>query len=315
MGSAYHLGRKVQKQIMYDMYQNKLPQVPYVGPNNVWHVNSAISDGDGKSWNSAFDTMTEAIDACSDGDTVLLAGELTEHIDYSSYAAGPDRISILGVGIGLLDPTWLQVLLGTSTSDMIDLQCHGWTFDNIRFRGPKGYDIFKLDMPTSAGGAMGTTIKNCWFRRPNVDSGASYGINVLGPYDCRIINNNFMIAGTGAAIGVDGQGFSFPNGTTVAYNRFYECGNQIDVPYINSFILYNTFQGTGHENTTTKHLDLSGGHDNTVFGNSFGGDYSTASGSYVAGSGDNWIGNWAEDVAETTEVDASTGMTKAIPAS
>lgn len=287
------------------------------GPHDTWCVDPSLSaSGDGKTWEGAFVTMTEAIDATADGDTVLLSGTLTEHIDYSSYAAGPDRIHILGVGAGICDANWFQVHTGgVSTSDMIDLQCHGWTFENIRFRGPKEYSLLRLDMPTSAGGAYGTTIKNCWLRRPS--GGTAYGINVIGVWDCHIINNDFMIGGDGAAMGIRALevGFSFPNGSTIAYNRFHECGNQIVLPYINSNILYNTFQGTGHVNTTTKHLDLTGGNDNVVFGNVFGGAYTTTGGSYVAGGNDVWRGNYADDTGDaTSQIDASTRLTKAVPA-
>ena len=63
---------------------------------------------------------------------------------------------------------------------------------------------------------------------------------------------------------------------------------------------------------TTKCLDLTGGADNIVTGNYFSGDYSTASGAYVAGTTDGWFGNFATDVAEA-EVDPN-GLTTAVPA-
>jgi len=288
-----------------------------LGPYDTWCVDPAITaSGDGKTWEGAWKTMTEAIDACSDGDTVLLAGTLTEHIDYSSYAAGPNRIRILGAGEGIEAAVWLQVLLGTSTSHMIDLQCHGWTFDNIQFRGPKAYSIIKLDMPTSAGGARCTTIKNCWLRRP-AGSGDEHniGIEFVSVYDCHIINNDIMIGGNDDnswGMTQTEVGFTFPNAITIMGNRFQECENQIHLDLINSHVLYNIFQSQGYTQATTEHLNLGLGYANTVFGNSFGGNYTTDGGSYVAGSGDNWAGNFSTDTGEAEVAD--NGITVAVPA-
>ena len=63
----------------------------------------------------------------------------------------------------------------------------------------------------------------------------------------------------------------------------------------------------------TTPLDLSGTSSggNAVVGNVMQGDYSNTGG-YTAGTGDCWMGNFANDVSET-EVD-TTGLTIAVPA-
>lgn len=279
-----------------------------LGPHDIWYVDASISGGDGKTWATAFDTVKEAVDACSDDDTVLITGEISEHIDYSTYAAGPQRIHLLGAGAGLLNPIWLHT---DHDTHLIDLEVRGWTIENIKFRGPKRASLIKLGMPTDAGGAEGSTVKNCWLRRPSGEAGA-IGIDITTPFDCHILNNDIMIGGSsGYGIAASVAGFTFPNGIMIIGNRFQECGNQIDLSLINSHVLYNTFQAQGHTQATTKHLDLGGGNDNVVFGNFFGGDYAIASNSYVAGTGDDWAGNYSMDTTAAGVGD--NGVTIAVP--
>jgi hypothetical protein len=70
--------------------------------------------------------------------------------------------------------------------------------------------------------------------------------------------------------------------------------SHIDSPLTGSFIL-NSFFGTVE--STGKYIDLTGGDDNMVTGNTLGGAYELSD--YVAGTNDIWFGNWCA-------VDAST---------
>jgi len=60
-------------------------------------------------------------------------------------------------------------------------------------------------------------------------------------------------------------------------------------------------------------MNLTGGSSNIVCRNHFGGNYATASSSYVSGGSDIWTGNWSMDRAET-EVEAISGSTSRVPA-
>jgi hypothetical protein len=110
-----------------------------------------------------------------------------------------------------------------------------------------------------------------------------------------------------AAVTDEPGGFTFPQGHILGC-WFRDCKNGIVAALKGSYVQGCTF-GPNGENAVTKHLSLSGGSNNVVTGNYMGGDYSTAV--YVAGTSDNWNGNFCEDDAEAEVGD--NGLSIAVP--
>jgi len=277
-------------------------------PHDRWYGNaSATGDGTGKSWQHAFTTITAAIDAADDDDIIYLTGAFTENISYTSYAVGPSRIALVGADYGFNYPQWQA---SGNTVSMIDLNCVGWTIKGFRFVPPNSYPGIRLTMTTAAGGAYGTRIIGNSFTN---GSSTTHAVQLYGaPFHVEITDNFFDYIGStgGAALGTPSGGTSFacPFRCRIIGNIFTECTNQIDFYGANSCLfMYNVLQGTGHGKTTVKHLFMTAANsnDNIVTLNHLGGDYSTASNSYVGGSGDDWSGNFCEDNDESEVGDNS----------
>lgn len=269
-----------------------------IGPHDTWYVDPAATGTpvDGKTWSRAFTTMTAGLAACSDGDTVMLAGALTEDVTtMDDYATGPSDITIRGAHSGPRRPLWL----GAGAAPIIQLNNDGWTFDNIRFNLHNSYAGILLRMDEQAGGAYATTIKNCEFQGSGATKNA---IDIgMGPRT-KILNCYFHeIGGTaGTAIGqTGGVPWAVPT-IRVEGCWFVECIRQIYVDGVNDSLFFNNyFQARGHQYNTEYHLHM---HDpgtsgyNIITGNYFGGTYSIAGG-YRFEANDSCIGNRTDDIA------------------
>jgi len=68
MASAYHLSRKLQKDVLNKMRESRLPQYPNAYPRgNVFFVDGTSGDNssEGRTWGSAFKTITYALTKCT----------------------------------------------------------------------------------------------------------------------------------------------------------------------------------------------------------------------------------------------------------
>ncbi len=283
-------------------YSNMLAAgVPIVSPfHKVVYVNpqEGLDTYDGLSPSKAKITMTAAVAACDEGDTILLTGNLTENLALTDHTAGPDNLSIIGADPGIRVPTW------SSDGDVhtIELDLPGWRFENIRFTMPATQNSIQLTME-AAGGGFQCIVKNCLF-----SGGDGNAINLYGaPFMLKVIGCHFDYIG-GTALRNMGGGLAAPFRCVIERNLFTECVNQIFYGGANSCsFLYNIFQGTGHVKATVNHLHLDNANDNIVFGNCFGGTYSIAGG-YQGGTDDNWVGNYTQDIAA-----CPSGVTLSLP--
>ena len=281
------------------------------GPHDTWYVDPTATGlpRDGKTWSRAFITVQAAIDACSDGDWIMLSGSITENVSANDYTAGPNNITIMGDSNCIRRPSWT----GAGSAPIVTLNCPGWIFKNIRFVVPVGYAGLYLRMEAGAGGAYQTTIEDCNFTGPAATKAA---VELYGaPFGCIVKNcwfDNFPTAGA-TAIGCSSTSLAAPYRCMFIENRFTECKNVFDMYGSNSCMyLRNIIPGLGTVVATVKRLYINPtvpqSNDNVVFGNLLGGDYSTDADSYVAGVGDCWVGNHAEDIAA-----CPTGMTLGVP--
>jgi hypothetical protein len=139
------------------------------------------------------------------------------------------------------------------------------------------------------------------------------GLNIQGVPDVRILDNIFELFPTAALPALESVGTATAptNRASFLRNQFLDNVENMDIALNASNVKDNVFGGN-HVNAMTIGLDLRNGNDNIVFGNSFAGDYAIRdTGNYAAGSGDNWLGNTAFDVADGN-VNAA-GQTLAIP--
>jgi len=231
----------------------------------------------------------------------------------------PIGCSIIGMGGSKHRPTWTAAAVDGRA---LLVQQEGWTIDNFTFEvGAAGTAIRLAEVPASSYSAYKTTITNCMF-----DGlwGGLYGIDFYGaPHRVTIANNEFLEFRRGDssafAIAVTDSAHTNPYECHILNNMFWENENHIGSVGDNKSFNVSRFQGNvfheGELIAATRMLDLRGGSrgHNIVVGNYFCGDYSNTGGYYAhAGTPGNWVGNYAEDVAEAEVGD--NGITVAVPA-
>jgi hypothetical protein len=284
---------------------------------------NGVDTNDGLTPEYALKTMTGlkakllSYGSTANGWTVyVFSGYFEESVVIPDYEDYPSYIKIIGVGNDYYSPSWYS---GSATEPCFVMGAVGWTISGFRFYVPAtdAGIIVPCTIGTGWADAIGirTKIENCYFDG-SVYTG-KYGIDLHGaPYNVSIRNNKFGFLTASGACGIVSTETSYADAyrTEIVGNWFHESTGGIDASLNVSLITDNVIQAGG-ANTMTTCLDLRGGTigKNIVTNNHFNGDYSNTGG-YYAGTSDDWIGNFASDVAEITEVDATTGITFAIPA-
>jgi hypothetical protein len=282
------------------------------GKGGAWFVDSAVSSsGSGKTWATAFKTIAEAVAAATAGDVIYITGTgFSEAV--SCAKAG---IRFIGVGTGPTQTTW------TGATDAVCLTLTGTdcVVENIKFRPP----VYDSGVPAaiSMSGAHQTVIRGCRFQGRG---GSWYAVLTDGNNanciveDCVFIYNNTLTYGTG----IKGTGYTVGenSGWTVRRNYFHSNTNHIVCRMRQSFIHDNYFGGHGlmadnSNDETVLTLDLGSattGGGNVVTRNTFSAlYYHTAT--MVSAPDDDWCGNFCRDRSHTSQVDATTGISKAVP--
>lgn len=250
---------------------------------------------------------------------VIAPGTYSENIaiDGTNY---PDYCTFLGGGNGKYPVIWTA-----AAGDCLTIDAYGWLIDGIHFQPAD--DGAGVKLTRDAGfGAEGTVIQNCFFN--GLWGTGLYGVEFEGaPANVSILNCRF------AEFGADMPAITVTDTSTADVYQmhimgctFQECDEYIARDcaggYSQAVIAHNIFVDATNDATypggadgTDMFIDLRGaaggnGYSTVTF-NSLGGDYSNTGG-YYAGTGDNWVGNYAEDVAETEVGD--NGITVAVPA-
>jgi hypothetical protein len=241
---------------------------------------------------------------------VVAPGTYTESVSIDTTY--PDYCTILGGGNGQYPVIWTA-----ASGDCLTLDAYGWLIDGIHFRPADDGAGVKLTR-VSGFGAEGTVIQNCFF--DGLWGQGLYGVELEGsPANVTIQACRFAEFGAARpCITTTSSGTANPYQTHILGNTFQECGEYITsvaAGWNASVIADNIFaEATGDLTATTTFIDLgtaSLGY-NTVTKNSLGGDYSIVGGyTAEAGATDNWVGNFAFDVAEVEVGD--NGITIAEP--
>ena len=277
-------GRPFEKSMskFYDRLGGYL--APIAGAGEIWHVdNGATTGGDGKSWDTAFDTIQEAVTACSAGDVIYVQGTTTDYDE--AVTCTKDRITFIGIGFGV--------------------ECGGWNADAdatcLTLSGAKGSKVFgflfRPDGATSgcaidisetvANDSDSIVICNNVFKSTGTDARRHILANGCPGY-IKIYNNHF----TWCATAIDAT--SAPNtsatGWEIVDNYFSDkCANQgIYVPLRRSLIKGNHFSTIPVCISTIGYAATNGDY-NDVNDNYLPGTWNTVG---EAQSNDSWQGNY-----------------------
>lgn len=277
----------------------------------------------GLTWSTPFLTITKAVATCSAGDTILLRGSGSSTSSTTNGAASfveavscsKSGVSFIGIGPTSNEAIW------SAAADGVCLTLTGTDclVQNIRFRPP----AWGSGTPAaiSLSGAYQTVIDHCRFQGK---TGSWYGILTDGNNaNVKIINNEFAYINTatyGTAIKGAGYTVGENSGWIVSGNNFQSNLNHIVCRMRQSFITGNYFAAGGlaannadSATLTVLGIDIHGatGGCNIVTQNYLGSLYHQAC--YYGGTNDDWCGNWVSDRTHTSEVDATTGISKAAP--
>ena len=231
----------------------------------------------------------------------------------------PANCAIVGAGNGIDQPTWTAA---TAAGTALTIRQSGWVVTGFRFTaGAEGTSLRLEWVPASGFVANRCLIQGNYFDGAWV---GLYAIDLYGaPYDTWIIGNEFReyqsALGAAYAIICTDSSNANPYMNVIRDNLFWENENHIGSLGNDKSFNLTLFQGNVfHEGvliSATLILDLRGGSQgkNIVVNNHFCGDYSHPGGYYAhAVSPGNWVGNFAEDVAEAQVAD--NGITIAPPA-
>lgn len=138
---------------------------------STWYVDSNETTGteDGTTWATATDTIDEAINLASAGDTILVAdGHAETVVADGGIDADVAGISIIGLGNGDRRP---QITLATATSADVNVDADDVLLSNLVFINGKGADL--VAMVTISNDSC--SIVGCEFR----DGGSTNGLGAI----------------------------------------------------------------------------------------------------------------------------------------
>lgn len=254
------------------------------------------SDGNtGLSSTKAFATISKALTTIQtnndSGATVFICGNFAENL---TAPAGIFDVSIIGAGNaprnadahtgnnGRFAASWVA---SSTTTPLLTLQQQGWRLQNILFGCPTSAAALAFPRNASSGDderdSSHTQVIGCRFQA------GQNAISITGTenvFDGQIIGNIFN-GSTGVSI-VSAAGYAYQ--WVIKDNIFINNAGHIDVGFNLTDIVGNTF---GKTTAAATYIDLTGGADNSVWGNQLAGTYSNVGG-YTAGTNDFWAGNF-----------------------
>lgn len=264
---------------------------------NIWYVDSVDGGAsyDGKSWGTAFSTITLAVAAASAGDTILMKGSFSEAVTCSLAS-----VRFIGVGTNPKGCIWTAPTVAASFC--LKPSANYISVKNIYFK-PVIYTTSGVPSAIRLSGSNWLTIENCRFQG-QTDSYTAIYSPVCDSDNVHIRNCEFYYMNTatnGAAIkGVEAGGLSY-SGWVIENCIFNSCTTDIDINGRVCVLRNNihpvggiTAAGAVNAAVTGVCIDLSGTSSggNTVTGCSLAGAYTSTL--YIGGAAaDNWAGNYA----------------------
>jgi len=284
---------------------------------NVYFVDTAVTaSGVGTSWATAFKTMAEAAAVLAAGDMILFRGSILNEAVTITGLAG---ISIIGAGSGPNQALWTSTVADSACLTLA--ACPDALIENIRFRPTAGAGATLTAAAISLTGAsFNVVIRSCRFQGKTgsyhgiLSDGAQSNVRVE---DCAFFYINTATYGT--AIKIKAHATLECTGWAIRGNEFHGNLNHIVGTMRSSIIRDNVFSEGGINPAgayalTVLGVDLHGSTigGNIVTGNFMGGLYHQAC--YYGATNDQWAGNNCVDRSHATQVDATTGISKLVPA-
>jgi len=231
-------GKFKNLQVTGSAWVNGMPLFPTYG--DVWFVdNSVDSNGDGRSWATACNTITNGIAKASAGDTVLVRGTGTDYDESATIAYAKNGLTIQGVG-NTKQCGW------TSDADATGLTINapGCTVRGMYFRmdgATSGAGILLAQNTDLTVDSSNAVIENCLFK--STGTTAYCGIRTGGADYVTIRNNMFTWCLTGIrGDGASGYHNSYCTNWQIHDNYFSDkCTNGIIIASRRSDIQNNVF--------------------------------------------------------------------------
>jgi hypothetical protein len=301
---------------------NEIFQYPFGQSYYVDSINGSATST-GLSWATAYNTISLAMTAAAalgastvrrGGVSIFVApGGYTEDVETPLNTVCPfGQLIAVSPGPDSFGAAWLQA--STASAPALAIRARGWYVAGFEFDALTDSACVYFDGVTTNANASGTVIEDCLFVGQNQ---GLYGLQVTNTNTnaalCVIRNNRFYGFASGSTAGAcmqcTDETSDAPGLWTVEDNWFADSDNLIkDMSFKMCTVRNNTFVAGGANQSPTQKLKNTNGSLTNFYGNSFGGTY-TPAGGYAAGSGDDWAGNMAEDVAG----EAANGWTYNVP--
>lgn len=253
---------------------------------------------DGRTWATAFLTMSAALSAVATGGTIYFRGNVREQLVGSNL-----KFDVTIVGCGSLhhpdqpssayDPAgacWRAPASPTAATPLLEVRGRGWKFINVMFAGVSDAACVLL-------------------KRNALSDVSEYDASHATFLGCRFVDGKYAIEDSGGCYNVTHQECEYKAFTTCAIRctstavanplnmKVRDCrfpsnvssfGNASHIiGAFNCAEIYRSIFGT--VTSTALYIDLTGGNGNVVWDNILLGAYDTTD--YVAGTGDQWYGN------------------------
>lgn len=299
-GYPSNAGRAGLWPFLHDFYGSP-NSILYGLPGSTWYVDTVngSDNSNGKSWATAFATMAVCLTYVASADVILFRGNVKEQV---TTPVNIFDVTIIGVGnrprnsdavtgyFAQTSATWKYPTSPTATTPLIKVIQQGWRFVNILFNAYSDSAAVQLYRNAASGAderdASHASFYGCRFTGGNTgieDVGGCYNVGV---YDC-LFNN--ITDGTGRAIYCSSTAVANPLSWEISGCRFVNNDNHIVSAASAWCIRNNEFSAA----SVTAKINLTGGiATNSLYGNQFGGTYSSAGGYTQAGAADEWSGNF-----------------------
>jgi len=246
-----------------------------------YYVNGwdGLDTNDGKSWEKPFLTMTKAFAVIASGDTIHLAGRITEQltaplgvfdVTIKGESPGHPRQSTNSGAQAGYSAYWLYD--ADDTVALLTLREQGWRIENICFQAP-------ASTATTAAAILMVRAENATYPDPShviikdcYFAGGGNAIIDSGGVGFVTLENNTFYAQTGFSVqNIAGAGIAAPLMWVIKGNRFLSMTNGVYSAFSHAVITGNVFTDGGTPNTTVvlNTAALGGGGNNFVIDNYF----------------------------------------------
>lgn len=270
--------------------------------------NTAGLDGNtGKSPGDALLTIARGVALADAGDTIYVRGTGTDYDE--AVTLSDSYVNLIGCAATPRTVGWNS----DADTTCLTITGRGCRVSGFGFRPDGATTGYAINLADDAAGtkAYDTVIDHNYFRSTGTTCKAHILCNGV-PENCRIINNHFTHGNY--AINNDTADNKPAYGWWINGNHFSsKLTTGVRLSSSRCRIMYNTFAGPGGLDTVGYSAAVGNLGNNQIFMNSFGGDFGISVGKFKFNATDNMTGNYAFDVAATTQVNATTGEVKAIP--